>query len=89
MSIIAKWNDGKEYAAADWFELASITKLDVIGAMPDGNVQTWMDGVARRTMHFEGKPISFNDPESFFRELQRIGLITDLIVKPSMKKDVV
>jgi hypothetical protein len=77
MSIYIRWSDGQEYGAADWDGLIRIVKLDV-PLVPDPTPDIYMSNVAWRTVRYQGYWLEYTNAETFFYELLRVGLVTEI-----------
>ena len=67
------FKDGYELEGESYEEMA--TKLWFDSFSNDANVQDYMQGMIRRAKMWTGQDISFNDYESFFQELHRVGMV--------------
>ena len=70
------FRDGYEIEGESFEELA--TKLWFDSFSSEENVQDYVQGMIGRAKMQTGQDISFNDYESFFKELQRIKLVTSI-----------
>lgn len=84
MGVYIEWMDGTAYAAANWDDLAKVVKLDTI-ITPPSSSDEWMDKVSSRVLAFEGHNLIYTDPETFFKELFRVGILNDLREKGESK----
>ena len=75
--IHIRFNDGRVYGASDWDDLLKVVKLDT-PFVPE-TPKNYMRNFSWRIADFMGHKISYTNAETFFMELQRVGVIENII----------
>ena len=72
--MVAITEDGKRFVGRDYNELAS----NMAKASKEGHLLRYMKEVKRRCEIFDGSRIKIGEPETFLKELQRVGVIKEI-----------
>lgn len=73
MKIIITLENGKKVQGKNWQDL--LLNLKNPTQFDGQDIEEYMAGAAERIRILHEKSIKYNDPKSFFEELQRMGII--------------
>lgn len=77
MAITIRTEDGRVYRAESFEELVTAMRKDTW--YPFQSDEQYMAGVARRCKLWDGVGIQYHDARSFIKELQRVGVIVEMV----------